>query len=184
MCNPAIAVAALSAAATAYSVNEQRTQANYAEAAARQNASTANDANLENFKLQNSQINLQELQEGDQAAQLKQQQKLDAQKQVATARVSAGESGVSGLSIDSIFGDIVRQASNNITTIDNNLEDANTQRDSERKVLQNNTQAGMQTPSFYKGGNALLGAGLQIGTAAIGGYSAGGGKFTTKKANV
>ena len=185
MCNPAIAVAAFTAAASAYSINEQATQANYQQAAAERNADNQNKANQENYKLQNSQINQQELQEGTQAAQLKQQQKLDAQKQVASARVAAGEAGVSGLSIDSIFSDVVRQASNNITTIDNNLADSNAQRATERKVLQNNTEAGMQNPSFYKGGNALLGAGLQIGTSAIGAYSAAGGKFgATKKATV
>lgn len=180
MCGPAaipIAMAVMSAAATAYSIDESKTQQNYAEAVAKQNADQQNAANAENYKLQNRQLNMQQLQEMDATAAAKHQQKLAVQKEVAVQRVSAGESGVAGLSIDSIFADVIREGSNNMTTLDRNQSDANAQRDVEKQALRNNTWAGIQNPSFYKGKNQMLGAGLQIGSAALSGYAAGGGTF-------
>lgn len=177
MCNPAIAVMAFSAVTTAYSINEQRTQANWQAAVEEQNAARANEANLENYKLQNQQLNLQELQENEQAAVEKHKQKLAVQKGVAEARVASGEAGVSGLSIDSIFADVVRQGAENMTTIDRNLKDSNQQRDADRKVLFNSAKAGVQNPQTYKAKHANLGAGLQIVGAGLGGYTSAGGKF-------
>jgi hypothetical protein len=172
-----IAVAAFTAATTAYSISEQRSQAAWQADVDQQNADRANEANLENYKLQNQQLNLQELQENEQAAQEKHKQALAVQKGVAEARVSAGEAGVSGLSIDSIFADVVRQGAENMTTIDRNLADSQQQRDADRKVLYNNTLAGVQNPQSYKSKTANLGAGLQIIGSGLGGYTSAGGKF-------
>lgn len=176
MCNPALAVAALTVASTAYSINEANTQQNYAEAVAKQNAEMQNQAAMENYKLQNRQLNMQQLQESEATALEKHKQRLAVQREVATARVAAGESGVAGLSIDSLFSDIIRQGANNMTTLDRNLADANDQRDIEKKALQNNTWAGLQNPSFYKGKHQTLGAGLQIASSGAGAYTTAGGK--------
>lgn len=178
MCEPTtIAMTAMAVASTAYGIHESNTQQNYAEAVAKQNAEMQNAAAAENYKLQNRQLNLQQLQENEATALQKHQQRLAVQREVATARVAAGESGVSGLSIDSLFADIIRQGANNMTTLDRNLADANDQRDIEKKALQNNTWAGLQNPSFYKGSNGMLGAGLQIASAGLGAYTASGGTF-------
>jgi hypothetical protein len=177
MCNPALAVAAITVASSAYSIHESNTQQNYAEAVAKQNAEMQNAAAEENYKLQNRQLNMQQLQESEATALEKHKQRLAVQREVATARVAAGESGVSGLSIDSLFADIIRQGANNMTTLDRNLADANDQRDIEKKALQNNTWAGLQNPSFYKGSNGMLGAGLQIASSGLSAYSAAGGTF-------
>lgn len=184
MCGPAavpIAMMAMTAASTAYSIHEQNTQANYMAAVEKQNAERNNQALMDNYRLQTHQMNMQQLQENEATALEKHKQKLAVQKEVATQRVTAGEAGLSGLSIDSIFSDIIREGANNMTTLDRNLEDSNHQRATEMKALQQNTSAGLQSPTFYKGSNNMLGAGLQIGSAALSGYVAGGGKFGSKK---
>lgn len=177
MCNPALGMLAFSMATTAYQIHEQNTQQRYTEAVTKANAEMQNQAALENFKLQNRQLNLQQQQEEEATALEKHRQQLAVQKEVAAQRVAAGEAGVSGLSIDSIFADIVRQGANNMTTLDRNLADSNAQRETEKQVMRNNTWAGLQNPSWYKGSNQMLGAGLQIISSGINGYRAGGGTF-------
>lgn len=164
-------------AGTGVQIMESRNQQKYADEVARQNAEQANKAATENFLIQNRQLNQMELQDQMTANIEKNQQQLAAQKAAATQRVSAGEGGVSGLSIEGLFADIERQAGNNMTTIDRNLDSANAQRNFERKVVQNNTTAGFVNRSSYKSGLGGLGAGLQIATAGLSGYAAAGGKF-------
>ena len=170
-------MAGLSVASTAYSINEQNSQQNYYEAVTKQNAALQNQANQENYLLQNRQLNLQQSQEEEATALERQKQLMAVQKEVASQRVAAGEGGLSGLSLDSIFADVIRQGANNLTTMDRNLADSSTQRDVEKKTLQNSTWAGLQNPSFYKGKNQMLGAGLQIASAGVGAYTQAGGKF-------
>jgi len=177
MCGPAVIPAVIAAASTAYAIQEQNTQANYMAAVEKQNAERSNQALMDNYRLQSHQLNLQQLQENEATALEKHKQKLAVQKEVASQRVAAGEAGLSGLSIDSIFADIIREGANNMTTLDRNLQDSNDQRAVEMKTLQNNTSAGLQSPSFYKGSNNMLSAGLQIGSAAAGSYSAAGGEW-------
>lgn len=168
---------AIAAASSAYSIYDGRQQAAFQEDVAKQNADLQNEAADKNYKLQNSQLNLQELQESEAAALEKHRQKLAVQKEVAVQRVASGESGVGGISIDSIFADVVRQGANNITTIDRNLADSNRERHIQKQGLQNNTWASYQNPAFYKNKYANIGAGLQIASAAASGYAAGGGSF-------
>lgn len=170
-------MAALVVASTAYSIHEQNQAQAFQEDVAKNNAKTANDANMANFYLQNSQLNQQEQQENDANAQAKLEQQLAVQKGIATQRTASGESGVAGLSIDSLFADVMRQGSNNITTLERNQQDSQAQRATEKKVLHNNTHAGVQNPSFYKGKNQMLGAGLQIASAGAGAYANAGGTF-------
>lgn len=181
MCNPALAVAALAAASTAYQVDSSNKQTAWQNKQTEMNAEANNKAVAENFKNQNQLLNMQELQESEQAAQQKMQQRLAVQKEVASQRVASGEAGVSGLSIDSIFADVIRQGANNLTTIDLNLADSNAQRDVERKQLHNAAIAGMQSTSTYKGSNRGLGAGLQIVGSGLNAYTSAGGKFGSTK---
>lgn len=184
MCWPLAVMAPYIAAAaavggTAYSIDQGNKQTAFQNKVTEQNADAANKANAANYKLQNKLLNEQELQENEQAALLKHQQKLGVQREVATQRVASGEAGVSGLSIDSIFADVVRQGANNMTTVDRNLADSDSQREVERQVLHNNAIAGIQSTATYKGSNAGLGAGLQIIGSGLSAYSNAGGKFGT-----
>lgn len=181
MCDP-VTMTVLAVASTAYSINEQRNQQAFQEDVAKNNAKMANDANMQNFYLQNSQLNQQEQQENEANAQAKLEQQLAVQKGIASQRTASGEAGVAGLSIDSLFADVMRQGSNNITTLERNQSDSQAQRATEKKVLHNNTHAGIQNPSFYKGKNQMLGAGLQIASAGGAAYVNSGGKFGGKKA--
>jgi hypothetical protein len=170
-------MAVLAVGSSAMQMQEAATQQNYADAVAKQNADVNNKAADENYKLQNRQLNLQQLQEDEQGALAKHEQGLAVQKQIATQRTSSGESGVSGISIDSLFSDTIRQGANNMTTIDRNMGDSNDQRDVQKQGLVNNTWASYQNPSFYKGKNRALGKGLQLASAGVQGYAAGGGTF-------
>jgi hypothetical protein len=162
-------------AATGLSIMEQRNQAEYANDVAEMNAEMANRANMENYRLQNRQLNLQEAQENEQLATETLAQQLETRKAIATQRVASAEAGVSGLSIDSIFADIARQGANNITTMQRNAADSQQQREADRKALQNSTWAGTQVNTTYKGSNSLLGAGLQIASAGAQTYMGAGG---------
>lgn len=174
MCDP-VSLAVATMATTGLSIMEQRNQAEYANDVAEMNAEMANRANMENYRLQNRQLNLQEAQENDQLATETLAQQLETRKAVATQRVASAEAGVSGLSIDSIFADIARQGANNITTMQRNAADSQQQREADRKALQNSTWAGTQVNTTYKGSNSLLGAGLQIASAGAQTYMGAGG---------
>lgn len=174
MCDP-VSLTVASMAATGLSIMEQRNQAEYANDVAEMNAEMANRANMENYRLQNRQLNLQEAQENEQLATETLAQQLETRKAIATQRVASAEAGVSGLSIDSIFADIARQGANNITTMQRNAADSQQQREADRKALQNSTWAGTQVNTTYKGSNSLLGAGLQIASAGAQTYMGAGG---------
>lgn len=176
MCDP-VSMGIMMAASTGLGIMEQRGQQKYAEGVAQTNADQANKAATENFLVQNRQLNQMELQDNMNANIEKAQMALGAQKAVATQRVSSGSAGVSGLSIDSLFADIDRQAGNNMTTIDRNLESATDQRNFERKVVRNNTNASFVNRSVYKSKMGGLGSALQIASAGAGGYMQAGGKF-------
>ncbi len=70
-----------------------------------ENARLAN----ESFLRQSEQENLRQQQEGEKAGQEIQQTQIEAAQARARARVAAGEAGVSGLSVDSLFADFYRQ---------------------------------------------------------------------------
>lgn len=172
MCGPAAAMAALAVASTAYSIDQQNSQAAYQ----REQADKQNKATLDNYMTQQRLLNMQDAQETDQATLAKQQQQLQAQKAIATQRVAAGEAGISGLSVDSIFADVMRQAGGNISTINRNLSDSQAQRNEQRQALRYNSNAQFVNRNQFKGAS-MLGAGLQLASAAGSAYTAAGGKF-------
>ncbi|MCX4024747.1 hypothetical protein H0A36_26760 [Endozoicomonas sp. SM1973] len=178
MCHPAIP-AAIAAVTSAYSIHEQGQQAAFQDALAEHNQNRQNKALLEDYKNQNSQLNIQEAEEDDAATEEKIRIKRETQKRIAEARVSSAEAGVSGLSIDSLVSDIIRGGANNVSTIESNLESSAWQRQRERQALWNNARYGLRSHASYKPSKMAksIGSALQISSAAMGAYSSAGGSF-------
>ena len=106
MCEPlAIASLALGAAQMSMSVSGQKQQAK-AQAKAQQNATIAEQ---QRYLTEMSAVRLRERQEKVAAAQRIQQATKKAQEARATARVSAGEAGVAGISVDALINDLTRK---------------------------------------------------------------------------
>jgi hypothetical protein len=175
MCDGASAVAlvglALSTAATAYSYEEQdkavRTQNRVNQEAADEGAKLANEA----FVNQAGQARLRQSQEAEAAAQEKFEVSKQANQARATARVSAGESGVAGVSVDNLLSDFYRQEAEFNTNTDRNLEISDAQTGAEIQGLRagaidrviGSKRAPVNRPSF-------LATGLGIANNAIGAY--------------
>ena len=106
MCSPAILVsAALGAVQTGLTIRGQRQQAK-AQAQVQRNATIVEQ---QRHLTEMSASRLKERQEKVAAAQRIQQSTTKAREARATARVSAGESGVAGLSVDALINDMTRK---------------------------------------------------------------------------
>lgn len=178
MCNPMIAVAAITMASTAYQIQVQDAQAQYNADMQADNAKRNNEAVMDNWLLQNRAMNDQQRQDDDTASSERQKAMLAMQKAEATQRVGAGEAGLSGLSIDFLLNDIQRQGLDNVTSIDANLDSATAQRRYERQVMNKNANASFANLAApFKAGNSGLGSALLIGGAGASSYMAAGGTF-------
>jgi len=103
MCNP-IAIG-MAVAQTAMTISGQK-QAASAQAAAQANASKAE---RQRYLHEVSSMRIQQGQEQVAAAQRLQESSKKAMEARATAKVSAGESGVAGLSVDALINDLTRE---------------------------------------------------------------------------
>ena len=104
MCTPLIS-AAIGVAQTASSVMGQRQQAEMQEQAQR----TASQQENQRYLAEVSAMRTQQQQEMIARAQRIQEASRKAMEARSTARVSAGESGVSGLSVNALLGDLTRK---------------------------------------------------------------------------
>ena len=108
MCSPLAAVSAIvGGAQTVSSIAGQRQQARMQEQAQR----TATQQERQRYLAEVSAMRTQQQQEMIARAQRIQEASRKAMEARATARVSAGESGVSWLSIDALLGDLTRKES-------------------------------------------------------------------------
>lgn len=127
----------------------------------KQAASAQEAANMQarNLAIQNQQLQIRALQNQEdedarRAGEALRDNSRDAEAARATAQVAAGESGVAGLSVDALLGDIMRQESENKFDI-LSIQDANQrQRQLDREGLGITTQSQInqlplvQYPSF------------------------------------
>lgn len=173
----------LSMASSLYAMNEQKNQADFQADVAAQNAKTANEHNLRNYHSTNRLLNIQEAQENEAVALSERDQKLQAAAAISAQRTASGEAGVSGLSIDSLFSDVMRQTGNNLTMTQRNASDSRFQREADREANRNGTWSNTQTNAVYKPKNALLGAGLQLASSGANAFVAQGGSFQAPRAN-
>ncbi len=117
MCLPIIA-AGLGIASTAMQIQGQRQQAK-AQAKAQKNASTAEQ---QRYLAEVSSMRVQQRQEQVAAAQRIQASTKKAREARATARVSAAEAGVAGLSVDALINDLTRQEAEHRSATTQQLE--------------------------------------------------------------
>ena len=108
MCDPTTIIGAMTSIAAA---GEQQD-------AARRNEKSANAAYLSDAR----QLNLRQRQEEEAEVQRAQEADIQNMKDIATARTASGESGVSGLSVDALMTDILRQNLFDDTKASSNLQ--------------------------------------------------------------
>lgn len=154
-------IAIISAGTAAYSSREQaKNQNEFAET----NAAHANEAAALGYEAQGTRLQ----QDREAAGQRRTNSVVAAEQARASARTVAGESGVAGMSIDSLINDITRQEAQNTLTIDTNSDMAYAQSRLEGRGV--SAQARDRINSAPKGYfNPLLET-LKIAAAGAGGY--------------
>lgn len=160
MCEPATITLAITAASAAASVAQQASNASYQQKVnnvQRENSITSRNANL-------VQVEVQKQQAVTQAGQKQFENNLNAQKAESTAKVSAGENGVSGLSVDALLGELDATRGRYNSSVDANLRDSVQSFDNQRDNIQTsavNQVNSLKTPQAPD----YLGAALKIGGA-------------------
>ena len=161
MCEPTTVMLGLQVASAVGSVVAQQ-QAADAQTASNQrqyqNIMQARAANI-------NQTNLAQQQEREGAMQKLEQNDLAARAAQSTARVSSGESGVSGLSVDSLLADIGNKSNRFQTSVDTNYDRASTAIALQRENVNTNAASqinSLKTPAMPD----YFTAGLRIGNAA------------------
>lgn len=157
--------------------------------AQKQAADAQSDANMRQWQAavkarnQNfAQSNLQQLQEVEAAGGKIDENNMKARAAAATARVAAGESGVSGLSVDALLGDISSKQNRYNTSVMTNYDRKTNMIDLQREnsnIDMVNTINSLKTPAAPD----YLGAALRIGQAVYGYQNAGGGSQYTSGAS-
>lgn len=122
MCTFAAAGLVLALASTAYTVYDQdqntKNQNNINQRAQDEGAALA----AESFKQQAGQVRLKDQQQAAAASQELSQSAKKASEARATARVSAGESGAAGVSVDNLIADYYSQEAGYKDSVEQNLE--------------------------------------------------------------
>lgn len=160
MCN-AISMLVLSAASTVASVYGQQQQVKAQNASNDQQAKNT----MEAYKANIAQTNLMQSQEHAAATQKINENNRAAEAAKSKALVSAGESGISGLSVDALLADLSGEQARYNESVNQNYENASMAIDNQRKNAHINASSQInqlktpQSPDY-------LGAALRIGQAA------------------
>lgn len=160
MCEPTTALLVLTAASTVASVYGQQQQVKAQNASNAQQAKNTMEAYRENL----AQTNLMQSQEQAAASQKINENNRTAAAAKAKALVSAGESGISGLSVAALLADLSGEQSRYNESVNQNYENASMAIDNQRKNVQINAASQinqLQTPQAPD----YLGAALRIGQA-------------------
>lgn len=166
MCEPTTILAIASVASTVASVSAQ-SQAADAQSAANQrqyeNTMRARAANL-------NQTNLMQQQEREGSMQKLEQNNLAARAAQATATVSAGESGISGLSVDALMSDLGTKQNRFNSSVVTNYDNSSMAIANQRENVDINAASqinSLKTPAMPD----YFGAALRIGNAVYNGYN-------------
>ncbi|WP_299316649.1 hypothetical protein [uncultured Halomonas sp.] len=160
MCEPTTALLVLTAASTAAGLYGQQQQAKAQNAYNDQQAKNT----MEAYRANLAQTNLMQSQEQAAASQKINENNRAAEAAKAKALVSAGESGISGLSVDALLADLSGEQSRYNESVNQNYENASMAIDNQRKNVQINAASQInqlktpQSPDY-------LGAALRIGQA-------------------
>lgn len=166
MCNPAIAMFALTAASSAMQYRQQQNAAADQNAMEAQNRYNALAATRDSY----AQMNERQLQETDAAGQAIQSRRLDETRQLSAARTAAGEAGITGFSVDALMRDISDRTAGDVGAIQNNLDWTLTQAQHQQRGIQSTGQSRINSVSRARGPSALA-AGLQIASGGVNAYN-------------
>lgn len=158
----------LAAASTAIGIGKDLAASSGAKKQAEAIKKAAIAARNESFR----QVSLNEAQQQDAAAQTVSQIDAQARNADALARVSAGESGVAGASVEALIGDIGRQASNAKMNTKRNLEMAIAQAQEQKRAIAVDAQnrintANASVPSALETGLSIASRGIDFGNFFI-----------------
>ena len=157
MCSIPLALSITSTVAGVYGQQQEaKAQQAYNDQQAK-NAMAAYRANLE-------QTNLQQSQEHAAATQKINENNRAAEAAKATARVSAGESGISGLSVDALLANLSGEQARYNDSVNQNYENASMALDNQRTNAQVNAASQINSLKTPKSPD-YLGAALKIGQA-------------------
>ena len=160
MCEPTTAMLALSVASTVAGVYGQQQQAKAQNAYNDQQAKNT----MEAYRANLAQTNLMQSQEHAAATQKVNENNRAAEAAKAKALVSAGESGISGLSVDTLLADLSGGQSRYNESVNQNYQNASMAIDNQRTNAQVNAASqinSLKTPQSPD----YLGAALRIGQA-------------------
>ena len=148
--------------------------AGYGQASAQADAQAATNANIKEIARKDmvdgtDRINLRQSQEIEAATEQQVDHQNAATRAVASAKVGASGSGVTGFSVDALLGDLYGQHATNRDRINMNLDNSIGQLDAERDALGTNyTRTVSSLPSVQK--PSALGYGLQVGVGVLDAY--------------
>jgi len=168
VCEPTTLMAVSIGLTAAQGVASYVGQSQMASQQAKANAATARSVN-ESTRINLAQLGIQGQQERDAASQKAQEVQRERLKAEARARVSAGEAGVSGLSVDALLNDYSKEESRYLESLETNMDYNQQQRDLEAQGIVAQGQSRINsmplpnTPS-------LLGTALQIGAGSLDAY--------------
>ena len=159
MCEPTTLLA-LTAASSAMQVIGQQQAADAQSAANQRQYENTMRARAANF----NQVNLEQQQERENAMQKIEQNDMAARAAGATARVAAGESGISGLSVDALLSDLGNKSNRFNSSVKTNYDRTSMALDNQRQNIDINAASQinqLKTPAMPD----YAGAALRIGTA-------------------
>lgn len=159
MCDP-VSMAVLTVASTVASVSAQQ-QAADAQAETNQRQY---DNTMRAYRENVNQTNLMQQQEREGSLQRVEDNNMKARAAASTAAVASGESGVSGLSVDALMGDISFDQNRYNSSVQTNFDRAQGAISNQRENVYANAASainGLQTPAAPD----YLGAGLKIAKA-------------------
>lgn len=169
MCNPAaalmgaqMAIGAMSAKAEYDAQSERADQINDANATNRQNSIYA-------MQEEYRQTQRRQSQERDSAAEKVSQRQTQAQKETASARVAAGEAGISGISVESLYRDISQVSLNDQSNINQGADWNVEQLSSQMSGIRTKTQSRINSAPTAAGPSPWTTA-LKIGNNTVGAY--------------
>lgn len=163
MCGPLAVMAAMTVASTVAQTYQQKQAANAQDDANKRQY----DATMQAYANNVNQTNLMQSQEHDAAVAKMTENNMAAQKAMSTAAVSAGESGVSGLSVDALLSDLAGQRDRYNDSVEHNYQNASMAIANQRQNVHANAASQInqlrtpQQPDY-------IGAGLRIGQAVYG----------------
>ncbi len=171
MCEPATIAAAglaLSAASAGVAYDAQRTQAKNNNKLAEAQARNANDAARRSYEQEQRRLR----QVRDASRQKLTERRRQANEDRATARVRAGEAGVSGLSVTALLDNIQRRGLDDEQTIQTNYFNQYQQsQDTLYSIYAGNTSRNNSARSNVSEGPSAAAAGLSLAGAGLNAYT-------------